>query len=64
MAGQTDPDEQARAEQYVRDRRARLANGQRLARALNGSRKAREDLATRMGAVTRTNDASDRRNGA
>lgn len=64
MAGQIDPDERARAEQYLRDRRTRIANGQRLARMLNGSRTAREGLATRMGAVTRTNDASDRRNGA
>lgn len=62
MPGQIEPDERARAEQFQRDQRARLANGQRLARALNGSRAAREALATRMGAVTRTNDASDRRN--
>ena len=61
--GQADDDEVARARAYQEAQRARIANGRRLAAALNGSRTAREALGRRMAAVTRHNDASDRRNG-
>lgn len=55
------------AEQALRDlaevqERQRRVNGNRLARALYGSRAARRALGERMAAVTRQNWAGDRRN--
>lgn len=61
--GQVDPESLAKAQQAALDARARAQNGRRLAQALHGSRIAREALGVRMAAVTRHNEAGDRKNG-